>query len=305
MNASILPIVDVEADTHFRSVAKSLNLDPDDPWIGSYAEFVWRRGRRVFETLPGGVAGRPILEFGCNYGATSITLARLGASVVAVDVSETYIALARANAARYGVSGSIAFFHATDTTRLPFDDASFEVITCCSVLEYVPPEMLAAVQRELDRVLRPGGLVVVTGTSNRIWPREVHSRRWCANYIPRALDKWLWSPPRERGVNPWRIRYGFGSAYENLDLTDHGRAYLDAKEHGGDDRMKCGMLRFANRVLSSVRMTVGLATPSISVRLRKPTSDLPSPREAPSKRMTRTQEITPFRWTRVDRFRHG
>jgi len=264
-----LRVVDHAADERFRAAARAMALDPDDPWLGGYADYVWVRGRRIFDTLPESIAGQRVLEFGCNFGATSITLARLRARVTGVDISKPYVALARANAARYGVADAVDFRHVADTTRLPFPDGYFDVITCCSVLEYVPHRMLRAVQHELDRVLRTGGVIVVTGTSNRLWPREVHSRQWLVNYLPRAFDRWFPSATRERGALPWQIRRGFGAHYENLDRSDQGRAYLEAKRAAGDRGAKLAVFATANRVLLAAGLSIGLATPSLTVRLRK------------------------------------
>lgn len=52
-----------------------------------------------------------------------------------------------------------------DAQRLPFRDASFDVVTCLEAIEFFPrpPEAVA----ELARVLKPGGLLVV---SNRVGP---------------------------------------------------------------------------------------------------------------------------------------
>ena len=118
-----------------------------------------------------------MLEFGCNIGASSIVMAHLGrpSCIVACDISDTLLTLARLNAARYGVSDAIQFVRLQEDARLPFGDSTFDVITCNSVLEYVKPAHLPYIQSELDRVLRPGGHVVVFGTSNRLWPIE-HTR---------------------------------------------------------------------------------------------------------------------------------
>ena len=94
----------------------------------------------------------------------------------------------------------------------------FDLIACNGVLEYVDGAELAAVQRELDRVLAPGGMILLTGTSNRLWPREAHSGRWLVNYLPRALER-LWRKPVQRGVWPWTARHGFGPHYDNLDTA--------------------------------------------------------------------------------------
>jgi ubiquinone/menaquinone biosynthesis C-methylase UbiE len=57
---------------------------------------------------------------------------------------------------------------ATLTDRLPFDDASFDVVTLLAVLEHL--DQPAAIVREIARVLRPGGLLVLTVPSWRAKP---------------------------------------------------------------------------------------------------------------------------------------
>ena len=80
--------------------------------------------------------GRRVLEFGCNIGASSVVMAHLGRRIciVACDISETFLTLARLNAARYGVSDAIQFVRLQEGARLPFGDSTFDVITCNSVL---------------------------------------------------------------------------------------------------------------------------------------------------------------------------
>jgi SAM-dependent methyltransferase len=46
-----------------------------------------------------------------------------------------------------------------DVTRLPFDDATFDLVICNHVLEHVPEDRTA--MRELRRVLKPGGLAIL------------------------------------------------------------------------------------------------------------------------------------------------
>lgn len=60
--------------------------------------------------------------------------------------------------------------------RLPFDDASFDAVLCCVSIDYLvqPVEVL----REAARVLRPGGVVVLT-FSNRCFPTKA-VRGWLA-----------------------------------------------------------------------------------------------------------------------------
>src|SRR5258705_9252775 len=136
------------------------------------------------------------------------------------------------NGERYGAR-NITFRHVTDSTKLPFRDGEFDVAVCYSVLEYVPHDILDGVMREIYRTVRSGGVIFVAGTSNRLWPREIHSGRWFINYVPRAFDGMLFrSHPPSRGLWPWEIRRGFGPSV-NLDFTDRGRSFLTARRAPG------------------------------------------------------------------------
>jgi SAM-dependent methyltransferase len=246
-----VPVVNRGAQTDFERLVRESGLDPNNRWIGGYVEEVWRSGRHVFECADFALPTSGILEFGCNVGGTAIVLGLLGARVTAIDPNPTYVRIARANAARYGVQDRIEFLHVRDTRRLPFGDGTFHVVSCSSVLEYVAPGMLAETQREIDRVVAPGGIIVVTGTSNRLWPRYLPIRR-----------------PSERGVSPWRVRYGFGD-YENLDRLGRGQAYLRARQRMARGRLLRGALLTANALSLAFGTSVGLLTPTISVTLRK------------------------------------
>jgi len=152
--------------------------------------------------------------------------------------------------------------------RLPFASSAFDAVVCAGVLDYVPWSSLPEVQREIDRVLKPGGTLIVCGTSNRLWPREMHSRSFLANYRPRWLDR-LAGREVQRGVWPWTIRYGFGR-YKNLDWLDRSAAYTAARLRmpGGDGRRA---LPVAAGCLRPFGLTPGLLTPSLSLVLRKET----------------------------------
>lgn len=214
------------------------------------------------------VGGKDVLEFGCNIGATSIVLAHYGARVTAVDISPAHLEVARLNTKRYGSAG-IRFELLQEGERLPFADAQFEVITCNSVLEYVRPELLAGVQRELDRVLKPGGLLLVFGTSNRMSPVEMHSGEWFNNYIPRRFDR-VSGRRRERGVWPWNLRRGFGRGYEDMFSGRAGtRRYIESKRAMGLGGWKLGLLRAMGGLLAISPVSVPLVMPYATVLLRK------------------------------------
>lgn len=247
----------------FEHKARRMGLDPANRWIGGYVEYEWQHLRHIIETLPVGLDGTHVLEFGCNVGASAILFATLGARVTAIDIGADVVELARLNAHRYG-QDAIDFRHVGDTRVLPFDDGAFQMVSCNSVLEYVPPAVLPAVQREIDRVLAPGGTILVTGTSNRLSPREVHSRRWLVNYLPRRFDPA--GKHVQRGIWPTAARFGFGRHYDNLDRAADDGLFARSRRAMGMPRARLALLQGAATLLGT---SPGLLSPNIFCVLRK------------------------------------
>jgi SAM-dependent methyltransferase len=100
--------------------------------------------------------GQKLLDVATGTGWTARNLARRGARVTGVDISEPLLEAARA------LSAEVAprpVFELADAERLPFADASFDgVISTFGVMFAQNQEQAAA---ELARVCRPGGRLVV------------------------------------------------------------------------------------------------------------------------------------------------
>lgn len=262
------PVTDPLADQRFRQKVRDLlGGDPDSVWHGGYVEHVWDKCRQPLVSYLHQLPARRVLEFGCNIGASSVALAHLGAQVTAVDIAPRYIEVARENAARHGLGDAITFVCHADSTALPWADASFDLIVCNSVLEYVPIGILPAVLAELDRVLAPGGIVFVAGTSNRLSPIEIHSRRWFVNYLPRSFGPA--ASDVERGLFPWEVLRGF-PGYAQLDVEDRSSTYFDWKVGAGMPSSKRALLKAIDSVSRPLGFPVGLLLPSFSTALRKP-----------------------------------
>jgi ubiquinone/menaquinone biosynthesis C-methylase UbiE len=106
------------------------------------------------EPLPGRV-----LDIGTGRGFTAVELARRGAAVTTLDMSEEMLNSAYLHAVDAGVAGRIEF-HLADGGDLPFEEGSFEVVTMINVLHHLEdPE---TVLPEIARVLMPGGRLVVS-----------------------------------------------------------------------------------------------------------------------------------------------
>lgn len=265
-------VVSTQEQAAFDALARSMGLDPANRWVGGYVDYEWDHLRRIMETLPVDLQGLKVLEFGCNVGASAIVCARLGAEVDGIDVWQPWIGLARLNAERYGVAG-IRFTWVPDSRALPFAEGEFDLVVCNSVLEYIDATDLPAVQRAIDRVVRPGGLILVTGTSNRFWPREMHSGKWLSNYLPRAVDR-LIGTPVQRGIWPQTARHGFGRDYGNLDAPTADGHFFRWKKAIGEAPHRLSMLRFVARLLG---VSPGLLAGSIFCLLRKPQSPSANP----------------------------
>ena len=259
-------VIQHEAESRFRETAVSLALNPDDPWIGHYVEYEWQRLRHIIDVFIGAIGGLDILEFGCNIGGSSVVLASIGGNVTSVDISANNISLARLNLARHGIRDD-QVIHVPDTRHLPFQDGCFDLITCNSVLEYIPSDMLPSILNELDRVLRPGGRVLILGTSNRLWPREIHSRRWFTNWIPSCLDKLLYNRAQPRGIFPWQITNRF-SNYIREDKS--ASSFIEVKRRFGSSSSQIFVTRALTTLAAILNVSAGLLFPNIITIRRKP-----------------------------------
>jgi ubiquinone/menaquinone biosynthesis C-methylase UbiE len=115
----------------------------------------------------GGWPGRPFgdaLEIGSGTGYFSFNLLQLGLieRLVATDISPGMLDELGATAERLGVDVETK---ATDAERLPFEDASFDIVFGHAVLHHLPD--LGAALAEFRRVLRPGGTLAFCGEPSR------------------------------------------------------------------------------------------------------------------------------------------
>lgn len=127
----------------------------------------------VFD-LVGSLRGVRVLDVGTGDGTYAIEAAARGAVVTALDLEPEMLDAARSRAASRGVDITLIRGSAE---RLPFDDASFDVVLAVTVLCFVPDAGLAV--REMARVLAPGGRLVL-GELGRfsVWAAERRVRGW-------------------------------------------------------------------------------------------------------------------------------
>lgn len=115
-----------------------------------------RRARLIAENLD--IGGREqILEVGCGRGFYEQFLGSVfpAVKITGVDLKESYL-----NVARHTVTNKNVTFVNADATNLPFKAKAFDRIIATEVLEHIPDEQ--GVLKELYRVLKPGGIIVIT-----------------------------------------------------------------------------------------------------------------------------------------------
>ena len=124
--------------------------------------------------------GERVLDLAAGTGVSTVELARGGVLAVACDFSLGMLRAGRARKSRRHVP-----FVAGDASRLPFVDASFDAVVISFGLRNVSD--VAAALREMARVVRPGGRMVVCEFSRPTW---APFRAIYLNYLMQVLP-WI------------------------------------------------------------------------------------------------------------------
>ena len=203
-----------------------------------------KRYREALDLL-GPYAGRlegPVLDFGASYGLSLLALATLGVEDVwGVEPDQGRVERGAKVLASSGMKGS-RITHVADTRNLPFPDDHFGSVLALAVFEHIPQPRCDYL-RELWRVLRPGGRLLIAETPNKYFPVDVHTtglplipwlpekvahaigRRWGRNrdwYSTR--DKWRGSGWRGMGYYEMAGAIPGKFACEHIDCRPrHGR----------------------------------------------------------------------------------
>lgn len=140
-----------------------------------------RKDMPEFRTLAARIAAAvqpagQVLEIAPGPGFLSIEMARRGLRVRAVDISKTFIEIARRNAAAEGAPEKIDVrFDLGNASALPIESASVDFVVCRAAFKNFSEPVKALA--EMRRVLRPGGTALVIDLRRDVDASEI------GNYI--------------------------------------------------------------------------------------------------------------------------
>jgi MPBQ/MSBQ methyltransferase len=151
-------------------------------FLAAKANFVHEMARwGEIDHLP---AGTTLLDVGCGIGGSSRILAKdYGFAVTGVTISPAQVQRAQT----LTPAGVSAQFQVDDALALSFADASFDVVWSVEAGPHMPDKALFA--RELLRVLKPGGKLVVADWNQRD-DRQVPLNVWEKPVMQQLLDQW-------------------------------------------------------------------------------------------------------------------
>ncbi len=130
-------------------------------------------------------------DVGCGNGQASVALADIAASIVASDISLEQLRCAKAH--------SRVHYLLARAERAPLADHCIDVITVAQALHWFD---LQAFNREVNRVLRHGGWLVVW-TYQPIRARDENIQRHIDRFYQSQAQPW-WPPGREHVDNGYR-----------------------------------------------------------------------------------------------------
>lgn len=155
-----------------------------------------------------GVTKPLVLDVATGTGRLPLALIRehFSGQIVGLDLSLGMLRQARAKLRPYGDQVCLVW---QDASHLPFDDKTFDAVTCLESLEFLPHPVEAVA--EMLRVLVPGGVLLLSnrvGGEARLLPRRAISRPMFEKLLAgRDLG-----PLCDVDVRPWQVSYDLAVA---------------------------------------------------------------------------------------------
>ena len=174
--------------------------------------------------------GLRILDIGCGTGSSTVALAEQGADVTGIEMSEPAVIVGRRLAEIHGVQAQYLLANATEGHEL-LDIGSYDMIVFLAVFEHMTPLECLSSLSIYWRKMKPGALLVVMDTPNRLWIYDSHTAylpffhwlpseitiRYC-NGIPRPVIAGLHQDTSAAGMLTLQ-RWGRGISFHEFELA--------------------------------------------------------------------------------------
>ncbi|MDR3608841.1 MAG: class I SAM-dependent methyltransferase [Oligoflexia bacterium] len=102
------------------------------------------------------------LDLGCGAGRDAVYLAQVGYDVTGIDLAPEAIEIASQRARERGVKVAWTI---GDVLDLPYKDQAFHLVTDRACFHHIPDDDRPNYVREVSRVLKPGGFLILRGSS--------------------------------------------------------------------------------------------------------------------------------------------
>lgn len=185
------------------------------PWLAAHMSF----------------PGARILEIGAGTGSSTVALAEKGAFVDAIDIDDKVLEVTETRARLHGLDNVRT--HCSNATELQerFGDNEYDLIIFFASLEHMTHSERQASLRAAWSMLKPGALLSVFETPNRLWYYDGHTSltpffHWLPDEV--AIDYSVMTPrdgfnsvfnvPRSNGPE-LLARWGRGISYHDFELA--------------------------------------------------------------------------------------
>ncbi len=134
------------------------------------------------------LAGKRVVDVGCGGGILSESMARVGADVTGIDLSQAALDIARLHAAEAAVA--VDYQCASTEDFAAANAGQFDVVTCMEMLEHVPEP--AAIVEACGKLLKPGGSAFFStlNRNGKSWLFAIVGAEYLLQLLPKGTHQW-------------------------------------------------------------------------------------------------------------------
>lgn len=206
-----------------------------------------------------------VLDVAAGTGEPGLTIASIvkNGKVVITDLAEGMLEVARDNAAKKGITNYETV--ACDVCELPFEDETFDAISCRFGFMFFPDMLMAA--KEMARVLKPGGVMATS-----VW--GVPEKNFWITATMSTLNKNMQLPASPTGA-PGMFRCGnpgfLADLFKQAGLKNISEKELTGKVNYGDNDT---YWNFMNDVVAPVVAAMNKADDAMKLKIEKEVFEL-------------------------------